>query len=150
MLYDGDIINSSVMCRRDLYEKMKEECQWYIERGRFFDSVWSYWFSLRSSIFCMNENVTLYRRRTESDCHSQDKEKRYKLDKRYTMIKIHFLTSNGLDPALVLDVLSKEYDALYSYASWLGETKVRGSMAYKLGRKLLSSIYFLRLKQSAD
>ena len=141
---NGDIVNSSVMCSRLLFEKMRDECTWYLDNKCFFDSVWAYWFSLYSKVWCMKEPVTLYRERSESDCRTTNEKKKYELDKRYYLIKTRFLISNGLDADTILDVLGDDYDFIYSFGKWRGETLVRNSHSYRLGKKLITPLKLIQ------
>ena len=133
-----DIQNSSIMCRKSLFDKMRQECHWFVEHDCFFDSVWAYWFSLYSKIYCMEEQLSVYRERENSDCHTTDEKRRYLLDKRYYMIKSRFLLTNGIDVDEVMDYLLREYDYLYKVARWEGDLKARQSSYYKLGSSILN------------
>ena len=144
MTKEGDIINSSVMCRHSLFEKMREECAWFVDNKCFFDSVWAYWFSLRSKIWCMNEPVTLYRDRAESDCRTVDEKKKYELERRYFLIKTRFLLSSGMDTDFMMKVLSSNYDKTFSTGQWRGEMLVRNGRSYKLGKNLLAPLKLLQ------
>lgn len=139
-----DIQNSSIMCRKSLFDKMRQECHWFVEHNCFFDSVWAYWFSLYSKIWCMEEKLSVYRDRDNSDCRSTDEKKRYRLDKRYYMIKTRFLLTNGIDADAIMDYLLQEYDCLYEFAKWKGESKVRQSVAYRVGSSILHPLKMVK------
>lgn len=140
-----DVYNSSIVMRRELYEKMLVECKWFVKNKCFFDTVWSYWFAKHSQIYSMPEQMMYYRERKESDCRTEDSQKRYNLDKRYYNIKTAFLLQNNVKMEYVMDVLQGEYDYLFDVANWMGEQKVRNTKAYKIGKKITSIFGWIKL-----
>ena len=140
----GDVINSSIVCDRSLFESMRQNNTWFLNHNCFFDSIWAYWFSLHSNVFCIKDPVTYYRVLNESDCRSCNPQKMFILGKRYFNNKLHFLLYNSVDPILLDDFINKEYDRLFTTAKWEGEKAIRGTKTFKLGKLLISPAQALR------
>ena len=134
----GDIQNSSIMCRRDLFMAMYGQSEWYISHNCFIDSYWAYWFTFHSAVWCMVQPMSWYRVRKNSDCHSTDKVKHDALTKRYSLIKAYFLLTNPVAAEESLQVLSSEYDYIRACSAYEGEIKARSTKAFRLGDALIS------------
>lgn len=131
-----DVLNSSVFMRRDLYQEMAKECQWYIDNKCFFDSVWAWWFAYRKQLYRQGKRFVAYRFLDDSDSHSSSSEKHYQSIKRYYMMKLYFLLSHPLAVEEKMDILSNEYDYLYQNARYVGEMNVRNTKAFKQMKKI--------------
>lgn len=137
-----DVFNSSVMLRKELYLQMVEDSKWFIDNKCFFDTVWAYWFAFHSKIHYMPEYMLAYRELTESESHSADMERIYRMDKRYWTLKARFLLMHEMDVENKMTILSHEYDYLYKTAFYQGQESVRKSKPYCLGRMIKEMIWW--------
>lgn len=137
-----DVLNSSVMLRKNLYMQMVEDCKWFIDNKCFFDTVWAYWFAFHSRIHYMPEHMLAYRELSESESHSADKERMYRMDKRYWTLKARFLLSHDMDIEDKMTILSHEYDYLYKLAYQHGVDHVKLSKPYKLGQVIKKLLFW--------
>jgi len=137
-----DVLNSSVMLRKDLYLKMVEDSKWFIDNKCFFDTVWAYWFAFHSKIHYMPEYMLAYRELSESESHSQDTQRMYKMDKRYWTLKARFLLSHDMPIEDKMTILSHEYDYLYENAYYQGTEHVKASKPYKIGRAFKKLLFW--------
>lgn len=140
----SDVFNSSVMIRRDLYLRMKENCQWFVDNDCFIDSVWAYYCTTYSKVRIFLEPMILYRSLESSDSHTNDSEKRYRLSKRATIIRTRFLLENDFSFDERMDVLSSEYDYVFHEGASAGGRNTRQTKTYRLGEALLSPIKVIR------
>ena len=129
-----DAFNSSVMLRKELYLQMVEDSKWFIDNKCFFDTVWAYWFAYHSKIHYMPEHMLAYRELAESESHSEDKERLYRMDKRYWTLKARFLLTHDMNVEDKMTILSHEYDYLYETAYYQGMEQVKKSKPYRFGR----------------
>lgn len=131
-----DVYNSSIMMRREIYLKMLDDSMWYVENKCLFDTLWAYYFALKSKICQINEPLIAFRYLENSDSHSTDLSKRIKVDRRYYAMKLRFMLQNNMDVAYVMSVLMDEYDYVSQNMQYIGEQKVRTSLSYRLGKRL--------------
>lgn len=139
-----DVFNSSVMLRKDLYFQMVEDSKWFIDSKCFFDTVWAYWFAFHSKIHYMPEHMLAYRELAESESHSEDMERLYRMDKRYWTLKARFLLTHDMDVEDKMTILSHEYDYLYQMAFYHGQESVRKSKPYQFGRMIKKWMFWKR------
>lgn len=131
-----DVAAPTIAFRKDLFLKCISDSSWYIEQNCFYDSIMAYWFAYFSKVRFVDDEVASYRVLENSACHATDMKKTAAYSRRYFSVKWRFLLEHPLDPAMMHELLMKEYDAARSEADWMSENRVRGSKAYKLGEKL--------------
>lgn len=136
ILGHADIYCSSLMCRKDVYERMAEDSGWYIANGCFNDTLWAFWLSYHHLLYRMEDSLSAYRVLENSACHSTDAGKMASLAKRYFKQKVCFLFTHEYPLEEKLDILSREYDKLFSEASFAGEMKVRNTKTFKMGKRM--------------
>lgn len=139
-----DVFNSSIMMVRELYEKMLEECQWYVTNKCLFDTVWNYYCTFHSKTHCIEQPLIMFRELSESDSRSKNLEKRKFVDRRYYSMKLQFILSNNIPIGEAMDVLMGEYDYIATNAEYRGEQKVRDTKAYKIGKKITNIFGWIR------
>ena len=117
---------------------MAKESKWYLDNNCFFDTFWAFWFAHKSKIYWFEEPMSAYRVLPNSDCHSQNPQKRYLLDKRYFAMKTYFLLSQKIAADEAFDILLSEYDYLHQNAYYEGVCSVHNSKSYKIGKRITS------------
>lgn len=140
-----DVAAPTIAFRKELFLNCASDCDWYIDQNCFYDSIMAYWFAYYSKIRYMDEELASYRVLEQSACHADDPMRTALYSRRYFSVKWRFLLEHPLDSAMMHELLMKEYDAARKEAGWFAESKVRGSKAYKIGKRMIESFRKMRL-----
>lgn len=140
-----DVFCSNLMFRKEAFLEMIKECDWYIEKNWFYDTVWSYYFSYHKTIGYIPQCYSAYRVLNESDSHTSDFVRNNLLEKRNFYIKAYFLATHNCDPKTMVDVLGTELDAIYESSYKKGQLQVQRSKTYLLGSLIKKVIKLGRL-----
>jgi len=140
----NDINTATVLTRMDVWKKCSDDLISFLPQEHIIDTAYWYWFAYHEKIKYMPEQMAVYRVLENSACHTKDKEKGFFLDLNFLSLKLAFLLryplSNGHKE--VVDNIVKEIETLCNYSRYLGESEVRNTRAYKIGRSLKKLKFF--------
>jgi len=136
----SDVAAPTMFMKTDLLKRCIHECQYFIKNNLFFDTAITYWFSYHSKIKFFNDISAVYRVLPDSGCHTSNFGKRLSIDLNYFKIKIYFLLRYPLKDSTkieeVLDSIFKYNLEIVRFAGYVGETEVRKSLSYKMGKAI--------------
>lgn len=139
MLRDNsDVAAPTIAFRKDLMLRCIAESQWYIDNNYFYDSIMAYWFAYNSHVRFIDDDVAAYRVLPNSACHADDISKNAKNERRYYMVKWHFImTHSDVCNEEMFEILMRDYDEHSISANYRAELKVRASKAFQIGNMIL-------------
>lgn len=146
MLRDNrDVAAPTMAYRKELMLHCKKECQWYIGKDWFYDTIIAYWFAYNSKIKYIDEELAAYRILTNSASHAKSDKQEAEFERRYFAVKWHFvMTHPDLCNQETFDMLMHDYDARTSNIAYMADCKVRNSKAYRIGNAIMKPVRRLK------
>ena len=143
----NDINTATVLSRMEVWNKCSDELITFLPYEQIIDTAYWYWFAYQGKTKFMPEQMAVYRVLENSACHSKEKEKRLFLDLKFLRLKLDFLLRYPLPNGHkeVVDNLVKEIEELCNYCRYLGESDVRNTHTFKLGKYFKKMRFFKSL-----